>query len=274
MNVLNVADIERELRIVAARARHENAKRWVLTVARNHILGKLPEKDAQANFREVSLDQSKAADSAYYVPPIDATFPTWVYPAMARGDTVVWFDPIQVRRRDLWKVLDMIMLWINHWQPTDTRLRRIDRISFPVATQAAVLWHKNVSDNIWDYVVDKPVVVKEYDHGFRVVKLVSALQFEREGKLVSHCVGNGNYYNRWRTKGDADYFSLRDRNNQPHATLEVAYPNGNRKKGSVVQCKGKQNAKPVKQYQPYLRQFVLDMKFSIDGDVGNIDMGT
>ena len=242
MNVLNVADIERELRIVAARARHENAKRWVLTVARNHILGKLPEKDAQANFREVSLDQSKAADSAYYVPPIDATFPAWVYTAMARGDTVVWFDPIQVRRRDLWKVLDMIMLWINHWQPTDTRLRRIDRISFPVATQAAVLWHKNVSENIWDYVVDKPVVVKEYDHGFRVVKLVSALQFEREGKLVSHCVGNGNYYNRWRTKGDADYFSLRDRNNQPHATLEVAYPNGNRKKGSVVQFKGKQNA--------------------------------
>ena len=55
MNVLNVEDIERELRRYAARLYYDHTKRWVMTVGRNYILGKLPEKDVIANFREVCL---------------------------------------------------------------------------------------------------------------------------------------------------------------------------------------------------------------------------
>lgn len=191
MNVLNVEDIERELQKYAARALSDHAKRWVMTVARNYILSKLPEKDMEANFRPVStkgftqLGLPKTRDDAFSHHP--AELPHWAVEAIQRGETLYWFDTAQPRRRELWNVLEVIVLWLNNWKLTDPRLPRVDRISFPVATNAAVLWYKDVSENIWNYVTDKPKTIKKYEHGFSWVKLVSALQFEREGRLMNHC---------------------------------------------------------------------------------------
>lgn len=279
MNVLNVADLERELRKLAVRSLHLAAERWVMTVARNYFLGKLPQKDVEANFREICLCRYADAlknfkltehDPEKYDPP---ELPDWAFAALNRGETLLWFDSIQCRRREIWHVLEIITLWFNNWKPTDTRLRRLDRIAFPVATQAAVLWYKDVSENIWNYVSDKPVVVRAYDHGYRWVKLVTALQFEREGRLMGHCVGNGTYYSRWHRGEGYEYYSLRDRDNQPHITMEVSFNSSHPvvRKGSIVQCKGKGNAKPAKHYQPYLRQFINDMQWGITGDVMHID---
>lgn len=279
MNVLNVEDIERELRRYAARLYHEHAKRWVMTVARNYILGKLPEKDVDANFRPICLCKFKAtlpalADHRHNPEKHDPKeLPLWAVDALERGEALVWFDPVQCRRRELWSVLEVIVLWFNNWKADDTRLPRVDRISFPVATNAAVLWYKDVSENIWHYVTDKPVTVKRYENGFSWVKLVTALQFEREGRLMNHCVGNGSYYNRWRMGNQScEYFSLRDKFNKPHATLEVAF-DGNHplRKGAVHQCKGNSNRRPDKEYQPYIRRFIEDMKWTVAGDGSHID---
>ncbi len=279
MNVLNVEDIERELRIYATRALSEHAHRWVMTVARNYILGKLPEKDVLANFREICLckfiltrpgTQGKKHDPAKHDPK---ELPHWAVAAIERGETLLWFDPIQCRRRAFWSVLEIIMIWFNSWKRDDTRFRRADRISFPVATDAAVLWYKNVSENIWNYVSDKPILVKEYDHGFRWVKLVSALQFEREGHLMDHCVGNGAYFTNFQSNRTT-YFSLRDSQNKPHATMEVSFNGGhplNHTGGAVLQCKGHGNRKADKAYQPYIRRFITDMEWTINGDKGLID---
>src|SRR5512139_3073774 len=274
MNVLNVEDIERELRRYAARLYHDHAKRWVMTVARNYILGKLPEKDVFANFREVCLcnftETVRLPKRCKHDPEKHdpKELPLWAVAAIERGETLFWFDPVQTRRRELWSVLEVIVLWFNNWKADDTRLPRVDRISFPVATNAAVLWYKDVSANIWNYVTDKPVVIKEYDHGYRWVKLVTALQFEREGRLMNHCVGNGSYYNSWRMNSQREYYSLRDRNNKPHATLEVSFDNSHPlvRKGAVCQCKGNGNRKPDREYQPFIRRFVTDMAWSITGD--------
>lgn len=284
MNVLNVKEIELELRKHAARAYSDHAKRWVMTVARNYVLGHLPDKDIQANFREVSLrgfeatlgikTVRKTEDDAFKHHPKE--LPHWAFDALRRGETLVWFDPVQPRRRELWNVLEVIVLWFNNWKKEDTRFPRIDRISFPVATNAAVLWYKDVSENIWNYVTDKPMVVRKYEHGFFWVKLVSALQFEREGRLMNHCVGNGSYYNQWRMNSGREYFSLRDRHNKPHCTLEVSFNNSHPlvKKGFVSQCKGNSNHKPDREYQPHIRRFVTDMGWEVQGDASMIDMGT
>ena len=279
MNVLNVEDIERELRRYAARLYHDHTKRWVMTVARNYILGKLPEKDVFANFREVCLcgftetvhlPKRCKHDPEKHDPK---ELPPWAVAAVERGETLFWFDTVQPRRRELWNVLEVIVLWFNNWKADDTRLPRVDRISFPVATNAAVLWYKDVSANIWNYVTDKPVVIKEYEHGYRWVKLVTALQFEREGRLMNHCVGNGSYYNNWRMNNQREYYSLRDKNNKPHATLEVSFDNTHPlvRNGAVYQCKGNGNRKPDREYQPYIRRFVADMAWSIAGDGSHID---
>jgi len=266
VNVLNVEVIERELKRYAARTFHADASRWVSTVARNYILSRLPEKDVIANFKEVTLNRTSELG---FITFTKAELPEWAFKAIKSGDKLMWFDPIQVRRRELWCVLDVIVIWLNNWKADDTRLRRIDRIGFPVATDAAVLWYKDVSANIWNYVTDKPVVVKEYDR----VKLVTSLQFEREGKLMNHCVGNGGYYARWRTSSANEYYSLRDRHNKPHATMEVHFDGGHPliRKGSVMQCKGNSNQKPSREYQSYIKKFVTDMKWIVAGDATLID---
>ena len=43
------------------------------------------------------------------------------------------------------------------------------------------------------------------------------------------------------------------------------------RKGSVSQCKGNCNQRPDREYQPYIRRFIDDMKWGVIGDHGNID---
>jgi hypothetical protein len=268
MNVLNVEEIERTLIRFAARCYSPHTKRWVLTVARNYFLAKLPEKDVLTNFRPVITHTTKNPN--YHCVTLE-TMPVWARETLARGEKIMWFDPIQVTRREFWNALEIIILWFNNWKKDDVRLPRSCRIAFPVATQAAVLWHKDVSKNIWNYVTDKPVIVQRYEHGFHWVRLVSALQFEREGHLMNHCIGNGSYYTRWRTSSANEYYSLRDKNNQPHATLEVGFNSDHPSVKTVYQCKGNSNQRPDKHYQPYIRRFITDMSWTIHGDASSID---
>jgi hypothetical protein len=270
MNVLNVDEIERTLGRFAARAYSPHIKRWVLTVARNYFLAKLPEKDVISNFRPIVTHQTR--NLSYH--SVEAKkLPEWALSALERGEKLMWFDPVQVTRREFWNVLEIIVLWFNNWKKDDTRLNRVDRICFPVATNAAVLWYKDVSTNIWKYVTDKPILIKTYEHGFHWVKLVTALQFEREGRLMNHCVGNGVYFGKFRTASDVEYYSLRDVDNQPHVTMEIGFNSTHPlvRKGHVSQCKGNSNAKPEKCYQPYISRLLKDMTWTIEGDGSHID---
>ena len=258
VNILNVFDLERELNKVAAAAVHPSANQWVKTVARNHILNKLDEKEINANFRVYSLAEKKDP-----LMPQPDTLPEWAWKALRTGAQIHWFDRVQTRRRALWQTLDMILLWFNTFKATDTRLRRLDRINFDTAAKAGALWFKDLNENIWLYIKDNPPVVQTYDRGFHWVKLITALHFEREGKLQHQCVGNGAYFDMWR-RDEAAFYSLRDRKNAPHVTMEV-------RKKSVIQCKGKANGKAAPDYQPYIRKFIADMRFTIGGDQHLID---
>lgn len=268
--MLNVQDIERTLTRFAARCYSPHAKRWVLTVARNYFLAKLPDKDINSNYQQVTTRPTKSL--AFHVVDEDA-LPQWAKDALARKEKIMWFDPIQVTRREFWTVLEIVVLWFNTWKTEDTRMPRVDRISFPVATNASVLWYKDVAANIWNYVTDKPVLIKSYEHGYRWVKLITALQFEREGRLMNHCVGNGTYYGKRRTSSQYEYYSLRDRENNPHATLEVEFNSDHPlvRKGEVYQCKGNSNGKPDRCYQPYIMRFIVDMGWTVKGDASHID---
>lgn len=270
MNVLNIHDVERELAKMAAAAIHPQANLWFKTVARNHILSKLDEKDAEANFCTYNLKGSLDP----LMPPLE-TLPAWAKKALAKGKPVHWFDRVQTRRRVLWQTLDMILLWFNTFKATDTRLRRLDRINFDTAAKAGALWFKNISENVWLYVKDKPPVVKSYDHGFHWVRLVTPLHFEREGRLQKHCIGNGSYYEDFR-RGLQDFYSLRDAKNVPHVTMAVAKTNTDEdndcQKMTITQCKGHGNSKAAPVYQRYIRLFIVDMGFLISSDRHLIDL--
>lgn len=264
MNVLNVAEVERELARVASHALHPSAKQWVLSVPRNYLLHGLEDKDMVSNFRvynpaKPGLDMPDFKD-----------LPQWAVDAMLeREETMHWFDPIQVRRRPFWQMLEHIVNWFNSWPATDTRLSpaRLTRINFPTACAAANTWMTNVSKNLWDFVKDKPPIVRKYEDGYHWVRLVTKLHFERESKLMNHCVGNGAYYSMYR-RGDMEYFSLRDKHNNPHCTVECAVAHGSR---TVRQCKGNSNRKAAPCYQRFIRRFFNDMGWDITGDQVYID---
>lgn len=86
-------------------------------------------------------------------------------------------------------------------------------------------------------------VLKRFKSGMQWVRLVGKAAFEREGKLMSHCVGS--YYEKSKEDKFAIY-SLRDVNNMPHCTLEVAG------KDSINQIKGKGNGSIHPKYIKYV----------------------
>jgi len=261
MNVLNVLDIERELTRVASHAIHPAAKEWVLSIPRNYLLGKLDEKDLISNFRVYNSDKP-GLDM-----PLAQTLPEWAKTALAHGEILHWFDPIQVRRRPFWQMLEHIVNWFNSWPATDTRLPRLTRICFQTASNASAIWTSNISKNLWAFVKDRPPTVRTYEEDYHWVKLVSKLHFERESGKMSHCIGNGSYYSMFK-QGSAEYYSLRDKNNNPHCTVECSVAQGVR---NVRQCKGRSNQKPAPNYQRFIRRFFNDMGWTITGDLHHID---
>ena len=87
MNVLNVSEIEREISLLAARARYPEVKRWAMTVARNHIISNLPEKDVMANYRIVTLDPDLTDETKYRIMELDE-LPPWAKEALNKGNDV------------------------------------------------------------------------------------------------------------------------------------------------------------------------------------------
>lgn len=69
-----------------------------------------------------------------------------------------------------------------------------------------------------------------------LVKLIGESAFRREGSKMQHCVAS--YYD-----SDSDIYSVRDRYNNPHCTIEI-------KDGDIVQIKGKQNRFVITEYVP------------------------
>jgi hypothetical protein len=71
--------------------------------------------------------------------------------------------------------------------------------------------------------------VHDFLDGTRIVKLLSKKAYQREGYYMSHCVGGYE-------PDKSTIYSYRDKNNEPHATFEVA-KSGN----EILQVKGKGN---------------------------------
>jgi hypothetical protein len=81
-------------------------------------------------------------------------------------------------------------------------------------------------------------VVLDFKDGFKFVKLIGQKSYEREGNLMSHCVAS--YFGR-----DVEIYSLRDKDNMPHCTIE-----------KNVQIKGKGNGDISPKYIDYVVQFL------------------
>jgi hypothetical protein len=83
----------------------------------------------------------------------------------------------------------------------------------------------------------------DFGDGMKLVKLINKAAYDREGFIMRHCVSS--YYN----NNSVTIYSLRDKNNDPHATIEVVKDNGN-----INQIKGKGNGCIHPKYINYVLQ--------------------
>ncbi len=129
----------------------------------------------------------------------------------------------------------------------------------------AVEWHdtlKYKEDPTGDY-QNKDVVYK-FENGFTIVDVNTENDLEVEGEKMGHCVGS---YCDYVASGETIIYSLRDKRNNPHATIEVVptLPLGRtRSRGRVDQIKGKGNAAPVEKYRPMIKQWLQTTDFNYE----------
>lgn len=264
MNVLNLNHIERELVIVGARAVHDQVRKWFLSVARNYIVNLEDATETHSEFETYTPKRPKKG--VHTDLPTQDQLPTWAKEAVAVGKPVHFFNPAQPRRRAFWKAAENICDWFNTFKGDDPVLGRIDKISFQTARQESAEWRAKIDSNPWLYIRDKPTVIKTYDDGLHWVRLSTEAHMTREGELMGHCVGAHSYTSSMRA-GTTEYYSLRDKQNEPHVTVEVRPSGASR---SVTQMKGKQNKRAVDKYQKYLRDFVTQPGWTVAGDTDKL----
>jgi len=95
-------------------------------------------------------------------------------------------------------------------------------------------------------------VFMEFASGFKIVKLVGESAYKKEGFLMGHCVAS--YFDRT----DSSIYSLRDSQNNPHATVELRYQNSD-----IYQVKGKGNGAIHPAYINYLLEFFAKVNLEV-----------
>lgn len=193
--------------------------------------------------------------------------PSWLqkkWNAAAAGDFYT-FVPDETLRGDITHIRDWIVSALKHkkdWIKPDKpeRLKKLstmrdaknaaDKDMLKAAQRLAVKF-KGVGDNDGDI-----EVVKTFEDGFAIVRLLTQTALQRESAMMNHCVGEG-AYNDGLEGDNTIIYSLRDPKNEAHATIEVQ---GN----TMKQCKGKQDLPPVAKYFPYLKEFITENGFELE----------
>lgn len=145
--------------------------------------------------------------------------------------------------------LGLIIDWVRQ---SDDGGTTINTLSWDDAVAAQKAWHDSnfqVSDT-GEYLENK-VVFKS--NGYNFVEIDNEKDLDTEGELMGHCVGGDNYWEAVQS-GNTKIYSLRDKQNKPHVTMEVT-------DGEMRQCFGKQNETPVAKYHPALIEFFNKFKY-------------
>jgi hypothetical protein len=213
---------------------------WLKTKAKTYILNS--ERD-MTSIDPDSIDLTQA--------------PSWLKTAVERGDELYEFDPSQELKQEIEHILD----YLN--SDAFDQHSKLNRISFAQAKQMSDNWHHQLANPSKKELerrkkrqLDDSDLVKtiyKFKDGYRIVELTNDACKTREGELMGHCVGGGNYR-------DKTILSLRDTSNEPHATMEISNTNP----FLIVQLQGKANQDVVEKYWPYMSEFLRKTDYHLE----------
>lgn len=208
--------------------------------------------------------------------------PEWVIAKFQAGEgkDILFIDPQRELRQQAEGVID----WLNAMTAENNSPNL--RMTWEEAAEAQAEWHRDIArqSKVTQLTADQMlgvVSIMEFDDGFRWVDVQTEVCLQHEGTVMGHCVGKGGYTQGVQA-GTTKILSLRDANNNPHATIE-----GNSDKAimvprnadprqmalfddsveksfvdmSIAQIKGKENKPVVRKYRDYVQEFLT--KFGI-----------
>ncbi|MGQ0495435.1 PcfJ domain-containing protein (plasmid) [Komagataeibacter intermedius] len=153
--------------------------------------------------------------------------------------------------------------WLHSLQEEDPKLaNKIDRISWEAGQGHQQKWHDGLAKKAeklskFKGNPDDVTPMIKYEDGFQWVKLNSAEAKDFEGDAMGNCVGQGNY-------DDQTIFSLRDKDNFPHITVEY-----NEYTKTIEQMKCKGNSKVTDDYMPVVENLISELKPEHIRDIDN-----
>ena len=132
--------------------------------------------------------------------------------------------------------------------------QRLEKMSYAQAKSNAEKWLKTQikKGKTIEEVPSDFEVFLDFNDGFKFVKLLGENAYKKEGFLMSHCVAG--YYH----QKNSEIYSLRDKKNNPHATIEVEI-----NAGCIEQIKGKGNGSIHPLYAGYILQFISKINLEV-----------
>jgi len=259
-NVLNAKEVERFVNDVARQTDRPELERWLGGSARRWILKhhdltdrilRDPATGGLALVRPDSLDD--------VVPRVyQGEVPAWCEAALERGDEVIALRLGATLRKRLRRVMAMLEVELQQ-----RSLISLDRLPFEKAEARAEKRRRDgYTDRRRARIARGAHSVFRTAGGADVVRLTSAESLADEGSRMHHCVG-GYGYPQAAARGSCEIYSLRDRDGQPRATLEV-------EDGQVWQAKGFANGSLYGPDRVVLRVFIRRRGYEIKDDRHNL----
>lgn len=143
-------------------------------------------------------------------------------------------------------VVDFLMAEYNHKESIN--------FSYEQALEKANFWTQRLNEKSKDLKKSGEIeIIREYDGGFKIVRLIDQTSKDWEGLHMGHCVAAYTIHQ--------GIYSLRDSSNLPHCTIEI-------KDNEIKQIKGKGNGLVSPKYV----NFVIDFIQSINLELSNNDI--
>lgn len=132
----------------------------------------------------------------------------------------------------------------------------IFKFSFKEAYEAQAEWHEEMRrkyqiENLDIPNVDSDRIIFKFSDKEHFLYLLTPKDLTYEGKIMGHCVGGKSYKSKIKNKQSL-IFSIRDKSNMPHVTIEIDVNSR-----SLIQKFGKGNKSPVGKYNNMIFEYAL-----------------
>lgn len=236
----------------------ESIDSYIDKLADNDDTNESMKKWLKGNLRNWLINDSE--DATQVKDPPKNFSPDWLLKALERGEKVYDVHVPQPLHNKIQHAMD--------WFKSGDAPARLDRMTVPEAFKQSNAWTQRLMKKKIDKdATEGEKLIKEYPDGYSWREIASEASCAREGNLMGHCAGG--YWNRIE-RGDVKIWSLRDPDNEPHATIELS-PGNN----YVRQIKGKGNTAVVEAYHRYVKDLLNDQlkDWSVDsGELTNAGM--